>query len=340
MNDAELVALVQANLAGRIEECERVMGGMNNRAFRLRCQDGSMAFAKLFQPHKIGTRDRYTAEKRFYALCRATRPEHPIPDLMFFNDKARIIVTEWIHGQAVQQAGKGEVFAAADFIRGLRSVTIENSDYEDCRASESCSNVTEHIELIEQRVLSLSEIPGCSSISASAKQFAEGRLRDVWGRVRDALVEAPGIEHWARAETLFLSPSDLGFQNAIRDSSGRIVFFDFEHSGLDDLAKLASDFFCQARVPVSLDFFDSFTESITDGLPDALHIRERAWHLLPAYRVKWACILMNEFQPERKSTRLYAGRDLNDHRLLEQQLKGATMMIDSVAADQGLEKPA
>ena len=58
---------------------------------------------------------------------------------------------------------------------------------------------------------------------------------------------------------------------------------------------LICDFFCQPEIPVSLFHYDRFRDAILSaiGATDTDHARCDA--LLDAYRIKWLCIMMNEF---------------------------------------------
>ena len=98
-----------------------------------------------------------------------------------------------------------------------------------------------------------------------------------------------------------LSPSDFGFHNAILAADGRLRFFDFEYAGWDDPAKLICDFFCQPELSVNQEHWKFFVEQLILAVSADAALRDRALLLLPAYRVKWCCIILNEF--------LGAGRD-------------------------------
>jgi hypothetical protein len=123
-----------------------------------------------------------------------------------------------------------------------------------------------------------------------------------------------------------LSPSDFGFHNALEDG-GTIRFFDFEYAGWDDPAKMVCDFFCQPRVPVPIAYWRDFTEGA--GLrADAIR---RAELLLPAYRLKWCCILLNDFLPEGRARREFAGGAAPDEARLASQLAKSRRALAAIA---------
>ena len=92
-----------------------------------------------------------------------------------------------------------------------------------------------------------------------------------------------------------VSPSDFGFHNALKTPDGRTRFFDFEYAGWDDPARMLCDFFCQPAVPAPLDYLVRFAASVSADSeePDAMLARIRL--LFPVYRIKWCCILLNDF---------------------------------------------
>ena len=84
-------------------------------------------------------------------------------------------------------------------------------------------------------------------------------------------------------------------------------FIDFEYAGWDDPAKMVCDFFCQPAVPVPRSHLERFlaaVTAVTGGAGDTLHARVTL--LLPAYEIKWCCIMLNEFLPVGEDRRAFA----------------------------------
>jgi hypothetical protein len=101
-----------------------------------------------------------------------------------------------------------------------------------------------------------------------------------------------------------LSPSDFGFHNALLTADG-LKFFDFEYAGWDDPAKLCCDFFCQPQLPVALTHWELFVNGLAVAL-GAKDLPARARLLVPAYQIKWCCIMLNEFLRGEQSRREFA----------------------------------
>ena len=137
-----------------------------------------------------------------------------------------------------------------------------------------------------------------------------------------------------------LSPSDFGFHNALVTADSKLKFFDFEYAGWDDPAKLVCDFFCQPAVPAPPAAFDRFARAVAAGFADPEFHRRRAELLLPVYRVKWCCILLNEFLPVGGSRRAYSAAADPDARKAAQLAKARAALAAAVRPESPQRKVA
>ncbi len=124
-----------------------------------------------------------------------------------------------------------------------------------------------------------------------------------------------------------LSPSDFGFHNSLLQADGTLRFFDFEYAGWDDPAKMICDFFCQPDLPVPESAFESFCSCTTGNFSLPEKITRRAKNLLPFYRIKWCCILLNEFLPHNALRRRFALTSISEQERKEQQLRKVQSML-------------
>ena len=70
-----------------------------------------------------------------------------------------------------------------------------------------------------------------------------------------------------------------------------------------------------------------FMEELLPILPQPAAVRHRIESLLPAHRVKWCCILLNEFRLEDRQRRLHAGVEPDG--LLADQLRKAKLYFNT-----------
>ena len=127
-----------------------------------------------------------------------------------------------------------------------------------------------------------------------------------------------------------LSPSDFGFHNALASAQG-LSFLDFEYAGRDDPAKLVCDFFCQPEIPVPMHHYAGFVSRLVQGLELDEAARVRCRILVDAYRVKWACIMLNDFLPLDAARRAFAAEGSQAARCAR-QLAAAEAKIANVSA--------
>jgi hypothetical protein len=124
-----------------------------------------------------------------------------------------------------------------------------------------------------------------------------------------------------------LSPSDIGFHNALRVSGGELVFIDFEYFGWDDPAKLISDFVLQPEVQLDRALLDRFRDGVFRLVGDVT-LPDRYRLYVQLFRLKWVLILLNEYLRDDRSRRQLAGVDGTDWpAVLARQLEKARKMI-------------
>ena len=190
-----------------------------------------------------------------------------------------------------------EVLEAANFYKRL-------NEHRDCpaakelgKASEACFCIEEHLRCVSKRVARLAAIHADNPLDQRAVHFAQESLAIRVNEVKEAYTQS-GIPGPVGTEEYSLSPSDFGFHNMLIDSENDLRFVDFEYAGWDDPAKMITDFFCQPRISVPFEWMDDFAGEAIGGQPWADTAMRRVKILYPLYRVKWCCIIMNEFLPE------------------------------------------
>ncbi len=287
-------------------------GGRNNRVWRLDAGGRSYLLKSYFK-HAGDQRDRLAAEFAFMSYawkCGSGQVSRPIAR----DRTASLGLYEYVYGRRLAPAdvGDGFVAQALDFIRELNQSQHRSKATELREASEACLKISDHLSTVDRRVglLERMEIP--DRVSGEARSFVVKDLAPSWRRMRDmtdSQAKSRGIDTnraAPRAEQC-VSPSDFGAHNALLESGGRFRFIDFEYAGWDDPAKMICDFFCQPELPVSKAFYISFSQSVARLFPGSDTIAARTDLLLPAYRIKWCCILLNDFLHVGNRRRGFAG---------------------------------
>ena len=311
--------LTESTSRGHTRSLSRLAGGKNNQVYRLDMDAGApLALKRYFSDPRDG-RDRLSTEWDF--LDRAWRSGvSAIPQPFSRDTLAQAALYGFVPGRKLVAAEleAAHVDVAADFILAINAQLHPNL----VRASESCFSIADHLQIVEHRLSRLAALDPQAPRVAEADRFISATLRPAWNAVKSRLARearALGLDTHSRladAECC-LSPSDFGFHNVLADD-GRLVFIDFEYAGRDDPAKLVVDFFCQPEVPVPLRYLDRFIAGLAEGLKLDAAATARCRLLLDACRIKWVCIMLNDFLPVGAARRSFAEMGEWDERCARQ----------------------
>lgn len=288
-------------------------GGGNNRVYRVASGERSFLLKEYFR-HPGDRRDRLGAEFGFarFAWDQGVRC---IPEPIACDATQGVALYDFVEGApiAAEEVTAADIEQAAAFVRTLDGIRLAPGAQSLPDASEACFSIAAHLDLVEQRLRRLLAITPVTELDKQAKDFTEKDLCIFFRQVRAGIESAlarlriPAVKELTRQKRT-ISPSDFGFHNALRQEDGNLVFLDFEYAGWDDPAKLVCDFFCQVAVPVPPGFQDRFRSAATrERTNDWLDARLQL--LMPLYRIKWCCIVLNHFLPVAAARRRFASED-------------------------------
>ena len=289
-------------------------GGKNNRVFKLTTGSKSLLLKQYYRDD-ADRRDRLHAEYSFLQYAVRHAPDR-VPKPLACDRLQGLALYEFIKGERPrpEQINRKLISQALEFFTGINQKREQRQAAELPIASEACFSIKEHLQLVEQRLRRLtSAIAPDDPPSEKAAQLIRHRLAPAWEMLLEELMvsgrdhKTADLEQPLDQESRVISPSDFGFHNAmIRD--GRTLFIDFEYAGWDDPAKLVCDFFCQPALPAPIDYFDWFAAEAAKTVKEPDTAIERCRVLLPVYRIKWCCIILNDFLPSEDRRRLFAGQ--------------------------------
>jgi hypothetical protein len=284
--------------------------GGNNQVYRLPGGGRDYVLKRYFQ-HPSDARDRFNTERVFYEFLWSGGLRQ-IPEPCGWDEEHRLGVFAFVPGRKLNPGEvTGEaVEEALEFVNRINALREHPAARAVPAASEACFSVAEQVECIAKRVAAIQNIEPQSEMDIRAAAFARDELLPAWHGTADAISRRTHADR-ALNEPLgpakrCLSPSDFGFHNALLAEGARLHFIDFEYAGWDDPAKLACDFFCQPQVPVGFEFWDLFLNSLAAGPGGGDTLPRRAKLLLPAYQIKWCCIILNHFVKAGRARREFA----------------------------------
>lgn len=306
---------------------ERLSGGKNNRVFLVSDAAGAGRVLKLYHVSAADRRDRLGAEWRFISYARARGIDTvPEPLSMDREDHAALYSLCPGHKLAPGAVGHGHVAAALAFIIALNRAPRALDGI--APGSEACFSLADHLATVSRRVARLAQLDQDAPHGEEAAAFVATELVPTWERVRERIAEAArsGGDVPLPEAARIVSPSDFGFHNALV-ADGAVSFIDFEYAGLDDPAKLVGDFFSVPEIPTPLACLDRFIDGLQEGLGLGESFGRRARFLLDAYRIKWACIILNDFLPLDEARRAFALGTDRAERCAAQLAKAGDLLI-------------
>lgn len=305
-------------------------GGRNNRVFRVETTAGEPPLLKCYSKDPRDPRDRQGAEWAFLNHVWKSGIK-TMPQPLAQDKVAKLTLMSLLPGRklGVEEIAQDHIDQAADFILAVNEDGAKNGFQP---ASEACFSLDDHLKTIERRVERLKKLDTQAPLHAQAEQFVHARVQPEWAKLRDALHSRFTAEERARVLPLdrqIVSPSDFGFHNALADNEGRLSFFDFEYAGRDDSVKLVCDLFCCPDLQAPLRFRQGFVEKLAAGLKKDAQFHKRCETLLDAYRIKWTCIILNDFLPVDEARRQFANIEARAKRC-ERQLEKAARKLDEI----------
>jgi hypothetical protein len=309
---------------GRAQTATRLAGGNNNQVYRIETEAGEALVLKCYFSDPRDPRDRLAAEWSFLQLA-WSRGVRTIPEPLACDAAAHAALYGFVSGRKLlaEELKPEHIDAALDFVLAVNAAPRDPPAL--ARASEACFSLAEHVAAVERRVAGLFRLDPDIPHAQDAQRFVSGALAPAWSAVKARLIDEADATGLAMREMLephdcCLSPSDFGFHNALAGERG-LSFLDFEYAGRDDPAKLVADFFCQPEIPVPMHYQTGFVARLAEGLDLDQASRTRCRILLDAYRVKWACITLNDFLPPGAARRAFADRSSRAARCARQLAK-------------------
>jgi hypothetical protein len=297
-------------------------GGRNNRVWRVDCGSESFLLKNYFWSES-DPRDRLGQEWAFLNFLQSIS-SRKAPAPLAKDPSTRFALLEFIPGNPPQDIGESDILDAAQFFAEINAQRAFAKNLPP--VSEACFSIQAHLETTAARIDRLQQIQSTSEEHEQAVLFIRGTLLPLWHELRKRIEALPDP---ARREILppserCLSPSDFGFHNALRQSNGTLRYVDFEYAGWDDPAKTLIDFTNQPDRLLPENLAVLFLEKTIPLFPnpDALH--QRLALLTPLYQIKWACICLNAFFPQRPA-------DL--HRPLSLQLSRADVVASRASTE-------
>jgi hypothetical protein len=286
---------------------ERIRAGRNSVVSRLTNSDGQWILKQYYQ-HVSDKRDRLGTEFSFLTFLKNAGVSG-VSEPLAMDRVSHHALYSFLPGKRPVAITSTQIVQAANFIGNVNLLSTSADAMALPAAADACFSWKEHLDLVATRIGRLSAVRPESGLELEAYEFVEQQLSPFWSRLKNKLLQEIGSSQLAEplpSGSRIISPSDFGFHNTLEEK-GDLSFVDFEYAGWDDPVKLICDFTCQPELPVSVDQGRQFMEELLPSLPHSDAVWHRVESLLPVHRLKWCCILLNEFRSEDRQRRLHAG---------------------------------
>lgn len=305
----------------------RLAGGKNNRVYRVECEDNVLFVMKHYHVDPRDPRDRLSHEWQFLSYV-WSRDVRTVPEPLAFDRGTNSALYSFVPGKKIEQAAIDQALVdqAADFILAANASPRDPNKLEP--GSESCFSLSDHVATVERRVARLAALDPDAPHRDRAKLLVQESLLPAWENIKTRIHATQGEAELVPPQEYCVSPSDFGFHNALVDADGRAIFIDFEYAGRDDPAKLVCDFFCCPEIQVPVRFRDGFIQKLRKGLALGPGFSQRCDLLIDAYRIKWACIILNDFLPLGAARREFAASGERDARCVAQLAKATLKLAE------------
>lgn len=325
--DFELT-LKAANVSFPLLAIVPLIGGANNRVFRLDLDGGSPLILKSYFHHDQDLRPRLQMEFSFlsYAWDQGIRC---IPQPLYQAPDQHLALYTHLDGKLATSAHARLSFieAASSFLAELNRNPAKGRHL--LYASEACLQCSDYIQTVEKKLNWLLSSP---QEEKNLHSFLKKRLLPEWAQVKNKVCKADLHALDPTPKELILTPSDFGLHNVLVSSVSdctRYCFIDFEYAGWDDPVKTICDFFLQPKIPISWRFFDFFFNAMAQWVPDRGKIVERTRLMLSVCKIKWCCIILNVFSKKDSLRRIFSQREKTSSK--EKQLELAEMYLNEHA---------
>lgn len=305
----------------------RILGGRNSEVHRVSNPNGQWILKKYFHQSN-DKRDRLGTEFDFLRFLEGSC-NNMVARALGMDRALHIALYSPLSGTRPMEITTAHISQAVNFIKAINLSRNESAALALPKAADACLNLRAHMNLAASRIERLLAIRPNHDLEMYAYQFIKEKLLPLWLRLKANLtlrLSPSKIELPLPIESQIISPSDFGFHNAL-EHQGKLFFLDFEYAGWDDPAKLVCDFICQPDLPITQIQVKQFINELLPELPGSKLVEHRVEMLLPVHRLKWCCILLNEFRIEDRNRRIHAG--LGTDGLLSNQLRKAKWYFDT-----------
>ncbi len=261
--------------------------GLNSSAYQL--TDGkNKLFLKIYKDDADGLR--LTRETYFLKAAEILGIENS-PRIISANKELNFCALTWIEGIKIDTADTSDWKNQIEFIENLQKVMCCYLKDLAPYAADAFFTLADHrneaVSRLKQSIKRIKAID--QALPVEYTESIEMLSNKLIGTT-DIMLRKQVLN--SRSELVVMSPSDIGFHNSLKSTSG-CIFFDFEYAGIDDMYKLLADWCVHPDWQPPLNLITSFLDCLIEGNKREMFNPQRAMTMLHIYQIKWTSIILN-----------------------------------------------
>jgi len=272
-------------------ELQQITSSENNLVYKVTTKNKNYLL-KCYLPQQTDSRSRLLHEILFYGYAESIGL-NKTPKLIASEQSSKLALFQFVesHQQIIDNVRQEDVDQLALFFLKLNHERFSPAAKNLPKAFEAFFTVNEHLQYVNNRVQQLLQIKSFKEVDRELLEMIERQLVPMWEDLKNNIhakcveLSFNGDEPIAEPERC-ISPSDFGLHNCIHNTEEELVFIDFEEAGWDEPARMLSELFTQATLPIPFGYFEDFTAKTLSLFPTPrLHLIRTAL-LLPVYQIK------------------------------------------------------
>ncbi len=291
---------------------KRIHGGGNNRVYKIFCSNGDIYAGKQYlQPTREGL-SRGEIEFNAFKFLKS-HDVNEMPEPIAYDPASNIAIYEYIAGNPLDQSSinNSDIDHVVAFLGKLQKISVLPEALNLPRASAAAFAPVDAVVNIKKRYDSLVDCTKHLEDPTLLEDFLSTLFSPASAKTIEWVKQtckSSGIAYDLAVNNseLTLSPSDVGFHNALRTADGGITYLDFEYFGWDDPAKMISDFLLHPGMSLNVKHKTRFVEKIMSSFPNPDKLAQRLQVMYPLSALQWALITLNEFIPANMLRRTFA----------------------------------
>ena len=292
--------------------------GINSKVYLLKDNEEKYAL-KIFSSLNKDSRLRIQREVNAIKLLKSNSIKN-IPKLYGFNYSNLYILTKFLNGKKIELFSPQYISQIIAFSLNLKRQNLIIEDSKIVDASDNFLQIKRFLLTMEDKFKFLKESNKFANLYQDSQEKFIEFLYSEFIKYRNFILNGSYFKNYLIKKNQIFSQSDVGIHNCL-DNMGKLFFFDFEHSGWDDPAKLLADWILRPNNNIEESEMIELVNSFCSKWHDRQLIN-RLKILMPLINLKWILIRISiGFSGKVENHSHFLNSEINNNLYKEGRLK-------------------